>query len=384
MNYLGMADKDLRRSRRRRAGAIRWIPVALLVGGLASAQQSSSKWSGEWGRITEQHAGVGSQKYVGGRLDIADCSGSDCNMQITTYMGPRGYCSAQANLTIKSPSAAEAVLQGNSGEACVLTLSRNEDGGAIKATKSAGGCSSFCTGPVSFRGTFPFRQTAPFLGNDIDGCFIGASRARLTICADPALAKLERQLRLEEDMPLEVEDGMLRQCDHSKQSAECLGKVFRASISENERAERKWVAEATTPGDPVKADVLIDKISGVYRASFQNSDISGDQFTSTDSLTIQRASKTAIRYDVSLNFFNGHTCGRSGVAQYERNGSFVSHTRTSAGECYFEIIPTEKGVSFADPTLICRQEDCGMRGGFNGEGFTYAQKQSAHDGRAPP
>src|SRR5690242_8688692 len=113
MNYPSMADKAMYPTPRRRVRAIRWIPVALLVGGSVSAQQSSSQWSGEWGRITQQHAGVGSQKYIGSRLDIADCSGGGCNMQITTYMSPRGYCSAQAKLNIKSPSAAEAVLQGN-------------------------------------------------------------------------------------------------------------------------------------------------------------------------------------------------------------------------------------------------------------------------------
>ena len=131
----------------------------------------------------------------------------------------------------------------------------------------------------------------------------------------------------------------------------------------------------TTPGDPEVADALIDKISGEYRSTFENSDISGEKFTSIDSLTIARASKTEIRYNVVLNFFNGHSCGRSGIAGYARNGSFVSHTQTPNGDCYFEIIPTEKGISFADPSLVCRQVSCGM-----GKGFTFAQKLSSHDG----
>lgn len=172
---------------------------------------------------------------------------------------------------------------------------------------------------------------------------------------------------------------MLRTCDGDKRRAECLRKAFRNSISENERGERNMAIDATTPGDPRVADALIAKISGEYRSIFANRDISGDEFTSTDSLSIERASKTKIRYNVVLNFFNGHTCGRSGLAEYARNGRFVSHTRTPAGDCYFEIVPTEKGISFADPTLVCRQVSCGVRGGFNGEGFTYAQRQSSHD-----
>jgi hypothetical protein len=146
------------------------------------------------------------------------------------------------------------------------------------------------------------------------------------------------------------------------------------------RAKRNTLADLTSPGDPGKADALIDKISGEYRASFENMDISGGRFTSTDTLTIERLSKTSIRYSVSLNFFNGHTCSRSGVAEYKQNGSFVSHARTPMGECYFELIPTEKGISFWDPTLVCRQVSCGMRGGYDNEGFTFAQKQSSHDG----
>lgn len=115
------------------------------------------------------------------------------------------------------------------------------------------------------------------------------------------------------------------------------------------QASRNTLANLTTPGDPGKADALIDKIAGEYRASFENMDISGDKFTSTDTLTIERRSKTSIRYSVSLNFFNGHSCGRSGVAEYKLNGSFVSHTHTPMGECYFEIIPTEKGYRFGIP-----------------------------------
>jgi len=211
----------------------------------------------------------------------------------------------------------------------------------------------------------------------MEGCFAASSRARAAICADNELANLEQQW-ISENLSLDQENEMLRACDENEQPADCVRKAFRNSIAEVEQAKRSMVVEATTPGDPGKADALIEKITGEYRASFENSDVSGAKFRSTDSMTIERISKTSIHYSVELNFYNGHSCGSSGVAEYERNGSFVSHTQRPEGECYLEIIPTEKGISFADPTGICRIESCGVRGGFDGKGFTFAQKQSAH------
>ncbi|MDE2451724.1 MAG: hypothetical protein KGO22_22285, partial [Gammaproteobacteria bacterium] len=182
-------DREAHINRRRNAGIVRWISVTLLAGGLASAQQSPSQWAGEWGRITNQATGIGVEKYVGGRIDISDCWSDGCKMQIATYKGPRGYCSAQGELTIKGPLTAEAILQLSvPAGGCALALNRIESGAAISATESSGVCSSFCTGSASFHSTFPFRQKTPFVGSDIDGCFLGTSRARSTICADPDLA----------------------------------------------------------------------------------------------------------------------------------------------------------------------------------------------------
>ena len=270
-------------SLRRNPGATRWISVALLAGGLVSAQQSPSKWAGEWGRITKQATGIGVEKYVGGRLDISDCWSDGCKMQIVNYKGPRGYCSAQGELTIKSPLTAEVTLQASvPAGGCALALNRSKSGAVISATESSGICSSFCIGSASFRSTFPFRQKTPFVGNDIDGCFLGTSPARSTICGDADLAQLEWKLILLENMPPAMEDEMLRKCDGNKRRAECLRKAFTNSISENERGERNMAIDATTPGDPQVADALIEKISGEYRSTFENSDISGDEFTSPD------------------------------------------------------------------------------------------------------
>lgn len=369
-------DKTSQLGRRGKALAIRWIPVALLMSELVSAQQSPSPWVGEWGQITQRTA-IGPAKYVGGRVDISDCSDGVCRMQILTYSGRAGYCCASADLTTKSPLAAEATLDGPGGKSqCVLALKRSNEGSAINAAVSAGVCSSFCAGVGSFQATFPFRQKTPFVGNDINGCFVASSRARSAICADNNLAKLEEGML--EDLPPTIEDGLLRNCEKDERPADCLRKAFTNSIAEIKRMKRDTIAEATAPGDPGKADTLIDKIMGEYRASVENGDVSGAKFTTTDSMTIERASKTSIRYSVNLSFYNGHSCSRTGVAAYGRNGSFVDHTRSHEGECYFEIIPTAKGISFADPGGICRLEDCGTRGGFDGEGFTFAQNQSAN------
>ena len=70
------------------------------------------------------------------------------------------------------------------------------------------------------------------------------TRARSAICADPDLAQLEWKLVLLENMPPAIEDDLLLTCDGDKRPAVCLRKVFRNSISENERGERNMAIDA--------------------------------------------------------------------------------------------------------------------------------------------
>ena len=55
---------------------------------------------------------------------------------------------------------------------------------------------------------------------------------------------------------------------------------------------------------------------------------------------------------------------------------FVDQTvdSTSGKACFFEVIPTAKGVRLGDPTGVCRESDCGARGGYVNESFSFSQR----------
>jgi hypothetical protein len=180
--------------------------------------------------------------------------------------------------------------------------------------------------------------------------------------------------------PLAQEKDILARCDKAPQPASCLSDTFRQSMQQLDARKAAWHTAVTEPGDPAQAREKIAAIVGHYRRSFSNGDISGDEYTSTDTLHIARASDNAIRYSLDLSFYNGHECARSGVASYKAGGMFVDRTVDPAEgkACFFEIIPTAQGVRLGDPTGACRESDCGARGGYRGESFSFKQRVEPH------
>src|SRR5262245_52699828 len=73
------------------------------------------------------------------------------------------------------------------------------------------------------------------------------------------------------------------------------------------------MAMTATRADAASLD--IDKVAGVYKYSFRNGDTSGAKYTSENILEIVKVSSTTAYFRVHLEFFNGHLCEESGVAQ---------------------------------------------------------------------
>ncbi|UWZ86377.1 hypothetical protein [Occallatibacter riparius] len=63
-------------------------------------------------------------------------------------------------------------------------------------------------------------------------------------------------------------------------------------------------------GDREEAAAKLGAIMGEYRHSFENGDVEGEKYRSTNVL-----SRFDSHYELALEFYNGHTCEREGNAR---------------------------------------------------------------------
>ena len=351
----------------------------------AVAQGSSGAWSGEWGAF-QRIAPVTADQYRGASLSITDCVGAQCKASMVVAGASNAHCNAAGNLQIKSPSEA-AIDIAQFGYQCSITLKKADKGSPTITARATGrDCSAYCTSGATMSGVFPIRSRTRFFGDNLQECYAGATPSRSALCADQSLSSLLDQwnklagavsglggLKLD---PFTEQKEMLARCDVAAQPASCLSSALKQSMQRLEARKAVWHTEVTEPGDPQKARQTITAIAGHYRHSFQNGDIDGDKFRSTDTLHIAKASDNSIRYSLNLNFYNGHECTRSGVASFKAGGMFVDQTADPADgkACFFEIIPTARGVRLGDPTGVCRESDCGARGGYVAASFSFSQR----------
>ena len=134
---------------------------------------------------------------------------------------------------------------------------------------------------------------------------------------------------------------------------------------------------ALLPAVALAGDGTVDvrKIEGIYRDRHQSGDSSGDKYMVTDVLEIVQVEKGVAYFSVELNFFNGHTCSLSGIAESEK-GDLVHRDDDPAWTdepCVFHLVPKRGRIDFEDIHLHCRRF-CGARGGFGGASFRMARR----------
>jgi hypothetical protein len=368
------------------------IGLALLIGSASSIrpQTTADGWTGEWGTFTHiPRAGNLAAHDEGAGLAISDCAGQHCQASFE-ILGPTFHGGAKADLQIENDAEAIAHLRGGGEEKCTLTLARTgTNPPSITATLRSGDCSYFETPGASFEQSYSLRSQALFYARDIPRCFIGGSPSVVALCASEALSEQERdwtslawQVSSLGQPPLDEraeEAKILRSCDAAPDAGACLASAFSQSTRDLLARRDAWQASVTNPGDPAEAQRAIEIIQGAYRRSFPNGDVQGETFQSTDTLRISPASATSIRVEVHLEFYNGHECNHDGIASYRRVGLFAEHIADSQGKlCVFEVVPTPTGVRLADPTGMCRMNDCGARGGYNDLTFSSNEKVKAN------
>jgi len=108
------------------------------------------------------------------------------------------------------------------------------------------------------------------------------------------------------------------------------------------------------------------RVAGVYKHRFANGDVQGEKFTSEDILEIVPVRPQATYFRLHREFYNGHTCDISGIA--DQVGDMLVYTGpndTSGATCRLTLAPSRGGIRiFEGSNGACRNQTCGARGGY--------------------
>lgn len=133
------------------------------------------------------------------------------------------------------------------------------------------------------------------------------------------------------------------------------------------------LAAAAPAGD------LPSRLEGHYTHSFRNGLVSGESFRSTETLDILRTGPDAAYVDVHLEFFNGHECNISGVADAKGPALVLKAGDDELSRCTLIIQP---GTGKDRGKLVFGAEEegchyyCGARGSLDGsDDFTLAGRR---------
>lgn len=120
------------------------------------------------------------------------------------------------------------------------------------------------------------------------------------------------------------------------------------------------------------ADLDLDKIAGLYVDRFTNADISGRHFPDENTLELVKVTPSTAFFRTHLEFYNGHECALSGVAAVA--GASLIY-RDPAQQCELHIDVANGKLTFDDKDYHCREQSCGMRGGYSGVAFALRSRR---------
>lgn len=127
---------------------------------------------------------------------------------------------------------------------------------------------------------------------------------------------------------------------------------------------------------------FIDRVAGVYKKTFTNGLISGEEFQSEDVFEIVKLSDNTAYINYALFFFNGHTCALSGVAE-EKNGKLFYADQSPLnpeGGCTLEISMKGNDLITNDTSDYAKVQQgcnyyCGARGTLENVSFPVKSKR---------
>ena len=132
------------------------------------------------------------------------------------------------------------------------------------------------------------------------------------------------------------------------------------------------IAAVLSAGAADAADLNLDQITGRYFHGFANGNTEGGRYWSEDILEIVKISPTTAYFRTHLEFFNGHQCGLSGVA--EVIGPSLIY-RQADPPCELDLTVGGGKITFNDHDQKCREQSCGMRGEYSGAAFKLSGRR---------
>jgi len=121
--------------------------------------------------------------------------------------------------------------------------------------------------------------------------------------------------------------------------------------------------------DPVRA------LAGRYSHHFVNGDVDGGAYWSDDVVEIVPVDPSHAYFRIELAFFNGHSCGLSGIAR--ARGARLDYRVPPDGEpagCHMTLSHRRGRLNLDDHGGSCHAS-CGARGGYAAEGLPWGSRR---------
>lgn len=109
-----------------------------------------------------------------------------------------------------------------------------------------------------------------------------------------------------------------------------------------------------------------DPMAGVFKHRFPNALVSGETYQSEDILEIVPRTPATAYFRLHLEFYNGHVCDLSGIADRDKDRLTYHGPKDADGKaCLLSIQRGADGIRISeDQNQACRAQSCGARGGY--------------------
>ena len=108
------------------------------------------------------------------------------------------------------------------------------------------------------------------------------------------------------------------------------------------------------------------QMAGVYKTRFKNALVGGETYVSEDILEIVPYRSKAAYFRLHLDFYNGHECSISGIAEATADTLIYRGPDDVDGHpCMLSLRRARDGVHISEgENGACRNQTCGARGGY--------------------
>ena len=117
---------------------------------------------------------------------------------------------------------------------------------------------------------------------------------------------------------------------------------------------------------PAPASSLPTLMAGVYKTKFKNGLVDGESYVSENILEIVPYRDDAAYFRIHLDFYNGHECAISGIAEAKLDRLvYRGPVDATEGPCVLNLRRASDGIHlYEGENGACRAMTCGARGGY--------------------